>query len=132
MNPALGFLNQTFGGRAATDGSGDRFSYEKAAIAVNSNGDMLIGYRRNPYASVNPLFPEARYSLWRAGDSMPLGSALLHAGEGPATAKIDYTTAVVDPADDASFWVALPFAIAKGKYERVIAHIVPPIAAGMN
>jgi hypothetical protein len=120
-----GYLDRYFGRNAVDDAPGDRLSYEKIAIAVNKNGDMILGFRRNPFQSANPLFPEARYSVWYANETKQRRSNLLRKGDAPSTEKIDYTTAVVDPTDDRTFWVALPYAGSGGTYKTVVAKIVP-------
>jgi hypothetical protein len=125
QDPSAGYVDHIFGRNAPDDNPNDRISYETPSLAVNGHGDMLIGYRRNPFVSAAPLFPQARYSLWRASDAAPLGSRLLRQGDAPCTDKIDYTTVVVDSSDDSSFWAALPFADSVGHYNRVIGKITP-------
>jgi hypothetical protein len=122
---AKGFLDRFFGRNARSDAPGDRLSYEKISMAVNKNGDMFFGYRRNPFASANPLYPEARYTVWYANETKQRRSYLLRKGDAACTAKIDYTTAVVDPSDDKTFWVALPYADSTGAYRTVVAKISP-------
>lgn len=123
-NPADGYRDQIFGRNSPQDDPSDRFSYDRPSLAVNGNGDILIGYRRMPFASTPPLFPEARYSLWRVADSRPSPSALLHAGAAACTDQLDYTTTTVD-FNDSSFWVALPFANSSGHFDTAIGVIVP-------
>jgi hypothetical protein len=86
---------------------------------------MILGFRRNPFQSANPLYPEARFSLWYADETKQRRSYLLRKGDAACTAKVDYTTAAVDPADDHTFWVALPYASSSGSYRTVIAKIAP-------
>lgn len=128
-DPAKGFLERLFGRNASSDSAEDRISYERPSIAVNKNGDMLIGYGRYPFVSENTLYPEARYTLWYASEVKQRRSYLLQVGQGATTRTInlqlDYTTAVVDPADDTSFWVALPYVDSNGKYRTVFGKIVP-------
>jgi len=38
---------------------------------------------------------------------------------------LDYTTAVVDPSDDTTFWMALPYAGSSSGYRTVIGKVVP-------
>lgn len=124
-----GFFDQFFGRNAGSDSSGDRISYERPSIAVNKSGDMLFGYGRYPFVSEKTLYPEARYTLWYANEAKQRRSYLLREGEAATTRtindQIDYTTAVVDPADDTSFWVALPYVDSKGKYKTVVGKISP-------
>ena len=87
---------------------------------VDHKKDVILGL----------LPPEVRYTLWRHNESKQRSSALLQAGswqptwnydasaidsippETTPTAithayKLDYSTAVVDPVDDATFWTVL-------------------------
>jgi hypothetical protein len=106
-----------------------RLSYERPSIAVNKNGDMLFGYGRYPFMSEKTLHPEARYTLWYANEPKQRRSYLLREGEAANTrtvnTQIDYTTAVVDPVDDTSFWVALPFVNSNGGYRTIVGKISP-------
>lgn len=129
-NPAEGFIDHFFGLKATGDPAGSRVSYERPAVAVNGRGDMLFAYGRYPFSGPNPpLFPEARYTLWRAGAPKQLRSRLLKIGEAAAAEsvaeKLDYSTAVVDPSDDRSFWVAHTYANSGGGYRTVFGKITP-------
>ena len=123
--PTSAFLDLRFGRNALEDAPGDRISYVKPTLAVNEQGDMLFGYLRSPFVSAQALFPEARYSYWRAVESRPRRSWRLRQGEAPTApkAKIDYLTAVVDPTDDTTFWVALAYVRADGQYDTVLARV---------
>lgn len=124
-----GFLNWILERKATSDSPNDRVSYRFPAIAVNKRDDMLFGYGRLPFVSENPSFPlkpEARYTLWYSGEPKQRRSYLLREGDAVSSnASIDYTTAVVDPADDTTFWVALPYAGSNGKLKTVIGKISP-------
>ena len=74
---AKGFVNYLFGRNAPEDAPGDRVSYKNSSIAVNKDGDMLIGYSRLPFATAQPLFPEARYTFWKGLEASPRTSRLL-------------------------------------------------------
>lgn len=129
-NPAEGFIDWFFGLNATGDPPGSRVSYERPSVAVNRRGDMLFAYGRYPFSGPTPsLFPEARYTLWRAGEPKQLRSRLLKAGEAAASesiiSKLDYATAVVDPSDDKSFWVAHTYANSSGGYRTVFGKITP-------
>ena len=87
---------------------------------------MLFGYSRLPFVSENPLKPEARFTLWYSGEPKQRRSSLLQEGLADRSdAPVDYTTAVVDPADDTTFWVALPYAGSNGTLKTVIGKISP-------
>ncbi|HSX59580.1 MAG TPA: hypothetical protein VLF18_05230 [Tahibacter sp.] len=127
-NAADGYVEDHFGLRSLDDAPTDTISYEAPSMAVNASGDMLFGYGRYPFETLSPLFPEARYSLWRANLTLER-SALLQAGQGtcgetPAEA-VDYTTVDVDPVDGQSFWMALPFCNASNGYSTVIGRVTP-------
>jgi hypothetical protein len=124
-----GYLDHFFGRNTDSDSSGDLISYERPSMAVNKNGDMLFGYGRYPFKTEKTLNPEARYTLWYANEPKQRRSHLLQKGEAAnsrtVNTQIHYTTAVVDPTDDTSFWVALPFVDSNGKYQTVVAKISP-------
>jgi hypothetical protein len=125
---AKGFLDWFFGRNAPGDSSGSRISYEQPALAVNKNGDVLFAYGRYPFSPQNSLKPEARYTVWYANEAKQRRSRLLREGTAANSETInsalDYTTAVVDPSDDATFWMALPFADGNG-YKTVIGKVTP-------
>jgi len=128
-DPADGFIDHFFGLNATGDPPDSRVSYERPSVAVNGRGDMLFAYGRYPFSGPSPaLFPEARYSLWRAGEPKQLRSRVLKAGEAANSrsiiSKLDYSTAVVDPSDDKSFWVALTYNSTVG-YRTVFGKITP-------
>ena len=121
-----GFLDHAFGRNATSDAPGDRLSYAFPAVAVNKRGDMLFGYGRFPFISEKPFKPEARYSLWYSGETKQRRSFLLLEGKSVnSDTSIDYTTAVVDPSDDMTFWVALPYAESSTRLKTVVGKISP-------
>lgn len=126
---AAGYLDWYFGKNALEDAAGDKVSYQQPQVAVNAAGDMLFGYGRYPFATAQPLFPEARYSVWYAGEAKQRRSALLQAGSAasatPPQSALDYATAVIDPLDDRSFWMALPYAVTGGGYRTIIGRVTP-------
>ncbi|HEX6189155.1 MAG TPA: hypothetical protein VFZ40_13835 [Pyrinomonadaceae bacterium] len=123
-NPADGFLDRSFGLRAPGDPADSRINYNHPSMAVNAVGDMLFAYHREPFAGP-AIFPEARYTLWRMGEPTWHWSRVLKVGEGQANDKIDYTTAVVDPSDNRSFWVALPYGKSGGGYRTAFGKVKP-------
>ena len=124
-----GVDDHVFGKNAPTDAPGDLVTYEVPGTAVNKHGDAIYVYGRTGIVTAAPLFPEVRYSVWAHNQSSPRRSVLLRAGDyqpqwfydadptdsTPAETtktsithaylKIDYATAVVDPADDETFWI---------------------------
>ncbi|MEJ2196065.1 MAG: T9SS type A sorting domain-containing protein [Ignavibacteriaceae bacterium] len=90
------------------------------AIAVNSTGDMIVGFS----ASAPTIFPGAyyagRYSTDSPGTVNP--SVVVKAGVdfyertfgGARNRWGDYTGACVDPSDDLTFWVYNEYAITRG------------------
>jgi hypothetical protein len=126
-----------FGKNAPSDASNDLVSYDVPGVAVNKHGDAIYVYGRTGVVTAAPLFPEVRYTVWAHGENQPRRSALLQPGEyqpkwfydppdpseGPPTPpetvktsithailKVDYATAVIDPADDETFWVIHEYA----------------------
>jgi len=77
------------------------------SIAMNSAGDMAIGYS----ASSSTMYPAIRYTGRLATDplnSMTQGEGTLMAGTGAQTHTAarwgDYSMLAVDPSDDCTFW----------------------------
>ncbi len=77
------------------------------SVAMNSNGDMAIGYS----ASSSSMYPAIRYTGRLAADplnSMTQGEGTLMAGTGAQTHTAarwgDYNMLSVDPSDDCTFW----------------------------
>jgi hypothetical protein len=115
-----------------------------AATEAMRSGTERFVYGRTGVKTASPLPPEARYTLWRHDESKQRSSALLQAGswqptwnydasstdgippETTPTAithayKLDYSTAVVDPVDDTTFWVIHEYADgAKSNWVTVI------------
>jgi len=133
---AQGFLDWFFGRNALEDAPSDLVSYELPSMAVNKEGEMLFGYGRSPVQTQNPLMPEARYTLWYAGEAKQRRSHLLQAGSyqpvkdgAPINfyGKGDFTSTVVDPADDKTFWTALFYGDPSrpGAFKTVIGKVAP-------
>ena len=145
---AKGFLDFFFGRNALDDDPSDLVSYEVPALAVNADDDILIGYGRVEYETVNPLYPEVRYSVYYADGRGLARSRLLNVGDhmpydvksnqtqstitNPAR-RMDYSTAVVDPSDDRAIYYIGAYANgADGQnatnvdgYRTVVGKIVP-------
>jgi hypothetical protein len=79
------------------------------SIAMNSHGDMALGYSASN--GTNPsVFPSVFYTARHSGDppgQMTLGEGSIKDGTGSQTGSNrwgDYTAMVVDPTDDTTFW----------------------------
>ncbi len=140
---ARGFLDTFFGRNASDDDPNDLVSYERSAMSVTKNGDMVFVYGRTGIQTAQPLNPEARYSVMYAdsrglkrsrvlmkGDFIPMTT---WANETQPTTRtyfaastVDYTTASIDPKGDGSVWMAHEFADAsRGTYTMVIGRVTP-------
>jgi hypothetical protein len=125
-----GFLDFDYGVLAASDTVNWKFSYEQPSVAVNVNGDILVSFGRVPVNNLTPQ--EARYFIFRNATNNFEGSRLLKAGTSLLTTTytdattftavpyyhfgddnykdyIDFANAVVDPADDTTFWMTHEF-----------------------
>ena len=106
-----GYLEERFGTFNPNDPPGQITDYEWPSITANKDGHIVIVYRRK-----NPVFPEARYSVLLAGEQEPRPSTLLRKGDcNVGGGKLDFQTAVVDPADDQTVWMAAFFAADEDK-----------------
>ncbi|MCU0626408.1 MAG: hypothetical protein MUF21_07985 [Gemmatimonadaceae bacterium] len=123
-----GFLDDEFGGRATTEPSSARLSYEVPALAVTRDGHMVVVYGRVPVSGTGATAHEVRYSVWYADSRGLQHSRLLRAGQWLPTArldstwtaavpipyfgpqKLDHASASVDPVDDETVWMAHAFA----------------------
>jgi hypothetical protein len=138
---AAHIIDVTFGGMAAGDPADDLISYDVPHFALNVHGDALIAYGRTGVKPGSTLFPEVRYSVWKHGETGPRSSALLQAGgympteiqkneTVPTTQshayKLDYSTAVVDPADDTTVWFIHEYADGTTMYWKTIIGVVNP------
>jgi len=107
-------------------------SFDDPSIDVNNKGTILIGYHAELRNWNDPL-SVAHARVWLGG--VPSGTDLLvTAGTGssgtstckqPCRQKNDYTTTVVDPADDSSFWTVLPYTDT-GNVRTSITKLIPP------
>ncbi len=104
---------------------GDGLSYDNPSVDVNAGGGIMIGYHMEPFTTDGQ--PSAGGSFVSAGSQTP-SNAVVQAGVASictpsqfAGGKLsacrhtnDYTTTVVDPADDTGFWTALPYVDTNG------------------
>ena len=100
---------------------------------------MLVNYSR----SGPTIFPEIRYSVYRAKDSDIEASKLLQAGECPLggedakhasrpdedpVGRQDFSGSAVDPEDDRAIWFIQPYAAksstASGAYKLKVGRVV--------
>jgi len=96
--------------------SDSSISFDDPSLDVNNKGTILIGYHAEN-RDWNDRLSVARARVWPSG--VPPGKDVLvtqgtaSAGtlicKQPCRQKNDYATTVVDPADDLSFWTALPY-----------------------
>jgi hypothetical protein len=133
--PASGSINRRFGRNSQTPPADDPKAvvhYGVPSLAVNKNGDMLIGYTRSGKSA--GISPQARISAYYAAESDIRGSNLLQAGQGPYTQCSsskkdvvrwgDISGTCVDPIDDTTFWVANQYATAGGAYGIAIGKVL--------
>lgn len=138
---SAGFLDTFFGRNALEDDPDDLVSYELPAMTVTAAGHMAIAYGRVGVETKQTFLPECRYSviyadgrglyrsrLIRAGEYRPTS---IHKDESKATTTtyfdaLDYATATVDPADDATVWIAHFFPDSDAsRYKTVVARVKP-------
>jgi hypothetical protein len=112
-----GYLHDIFGFSNPGDPSGQIVDYDWPSITANKDGHIVIVYRRKQpietrgIAGVSRFEPEARYSVLLAGEQKARPSNLLRKGDCVVGGgKLDFQTAVVDPADDQTVWMAAFFA----------------------
>ena len=102
--------------RGRIDDRTNNFDFAYPSIAVNKNGDAMIGYSRfgaSQYASANYAFHAAADA---AGSNQ--GDTVLKAGEGPYFKDFgtndnrwgDYSNTAVDPANDTDLWTIQEYA----------------------
>lgn len=105
--PAVAQVGRVDDPRAGSDPTGRLFSYP--SLAVNKNGDVVVGFG----VHATDLFASAGFAARKAGDppNTMRGPTLLRVGEGayvteqqPGEHWSDYTSTVVDPLDDETFW----------------------------
>ncbi|HXB69159.1 MAG TPA: hypothetical protein VNY05_12995 [Candidatus Acidoferrales bacterium] len=149
---AGGIVDRFFGLNAGSDDPSDKVTYDTPGFAVNKQEDAIYTYGRTGVTTKNPLLPEVRYSVWLHGDEAQKRSTLLQEGsyrptwfydasatdsipaETVATSvthayKLDYSTAVVDPVDDHSFWFIHEYADGATKSWKTVIGVVDPTAA---
>ncbi len=88
-------------------GTSDGIHRWMGALAMDSGGDIALGYS----ASNATMFPGIRYSGRLVTDppgTLPQGEGTIIAGTGSQGSSSwgDYSTMVVDPTDDCTFWYA--------------------------
>jgi hypothetical protein len=113
------------------DNAGDGLWRWMAAVAVDQNGNMAIGYS----TSSDSIFPSIRYAGRLAGDppnNLGQGEAVMTVGGGDQTHPSgrwgDYSMTTVDPSDGLSFWVTneyYPMASSADWFTRVGKFQIP-------
>jgi uncharacterized repeat protein (TIGR01451 family) len=125
--------------RGRLDDPGGQASYAYPSLAVNRDGDMLIGFSR-----FSPTEYASAYYAFRAAADPPgtlRPERLLKAGEAPYYKTFgittnrwgDYSATQVDPADDLSFWTIQEYAAApvggSDQWGTWWGHVAPPNTA---
>jgi hypothetical protein len=133
---AAGYLDFAFGVHDADDGPQDRFDYERPALDVNKNGDVVIVYARRAVESAQEIDPEVRYSILYHGESRPRAGVLVKkgswfdvpdivGGEG-SEGGFDLAGAAIDPSDDRTVWITHAYADKSVHgYRQVVAAVAP-------
>jgi len=107
-------------------------SFDDPAIEVNKNGTILIGYHVELRDWNDPV-SIARARVWPGGTPPGIdllvtpgtSSGVTGTCTQPCRQKNDYTTVVIDPADDFSFWTVLPYTEV-GNVRTAITQVTPP------
>jgi hypothetical protein len=134
-------IQRTFGMRNVSDPPGALFSYAWPCLDVTKDGHMVINYTRTG----DTIFPEARYSIYRAGNpdispshqfqpgTFPVGvndPIFARGGTGKGLAgRLDNTGSAIDPSDDKTVWVIQAFAEkasdTEGQYRLAVQRVMP-------
>ncbi len=137
-------LDEGFGTRNPyDDGPTDVVHYGNPALEVNKDGDVAVVYTRSGRRSTKPVYPEARFSIFRQAGLDVLASRVLQAGDYPLgtnvpaekpIGQLDTGGAAVDPFDDRAIWMAHKYStqgvdgngvpiVAQGGYRLVVGKI---------
>lgn len=126
-----GFMEKAFGISGPGDKPGDMVNYDLPALTVNKNEDMVIVYNRSTGFG-STVLPEVRFSVFYHNESQPRPSAVLKRGDFQPKDKkgnddtIDLATAVVDPSDDLTVWMAHEYGDkASSAYKTIIGRVRP-------
>jgi len=129
-------IQRTFGKKSVSDPPNTLFSYGWPCLDVTTAGHMVLNYTRTG----DSIFPEARYSIYRAGDPDISPSHLFRAGAFPVgvddptasldlAGRLDNTGSAVDPADEKTVWVIQAFAEkasdTMGRYRLAVQKVTP-------
>jgi hypothetical protein len=97
------FLDRLFGPRDLLDAAGTVVYYGYPSVEVNKAGDVVVTYT----VAGNKNFLSTRYAVRPHGTTSFLPSAVLKAGQTPATQvfALDTSGASVDPVDDTGVWI---------------------------
>lgn len=132
--PAHGFSDVVVGGREPDDGPDDVLDYEKPALDVNGQGDVVVVYARKGFRTKVEVPPEVRYSILYHGEPKARPGLLIRKGSTMALpdindngkSGIDLAYAQVDPADDRTVWVTHAFADGRARWWRQVVAAVKP------
>jgi hypothetical protein len=133
-DPRQGYLDAVIGEREPDDAPGDFMDYEKPALDVNVNDDVVVVYSRKSFRSRVEVAPEVRYSILYHGEQKARPGLLLRRGTTGAVpdindngkSGIDLAYAQVDPADDRTIWVTHAWADARAKWWRQVIAATRP------
>lgn len=114
----------------------DIISCEVPAITVNKDGHMVILWCRAEIETNQPLYPEARYTVYYSDHRGKTNSKLLQKGYAYAidpdtskkirpTDRLDYQTVVIDPSDNLTVWMASEYTNKDGDYKMVVGRAKP-------
>lgn len=133
LSPAGAVLQR---GRVGSAGSATDYAYP--SIAVNALADVLIGY--STFSATQ--HPGAGYSFRMAGDAagtmrspvvLQAGAATYDkTGGSGANRWGDFSSTVVDPANDLDMWTLQEYAAAQDEWGTWWGHVVPPARADLG
>ncbi len=116
----------TFAPDANAPGLADDPHRFMGSIAMDSAGNIALGYAASTSNATFPVFPEVRYAGRLASDPLdllPHGEVTLQAGAGSQTGSQrygDYSAMQVDPVDGCTFWYTQEYIVAGGGWRTRI------------
>jgi uncharacterized repeat protein (TIGR01451 family) len=133
LSPAGAVLQR---GRIGSAGSATDYAYP--SIAVNALGDALVGY--STFSATQ--HPGAGYSFRMAGDAagtmrspvvlQPGAATYDKTGGSGANRWGDFSSTVVDPANDLDMWTLQEYVAAQDEWGTWWGHVVPPPRADLR
>jgi hypothetical protein len=129
-------IQRTFGKKNVSDPPTALFSYAWPCLDVTKDGNMVLNYTRTG----ETIFPEARFSVYRANDADISPSQQFRQGTFPVgvddppqsldpAGRLDNTGSAIDPTDDKTVWVIQAFAEKSnnttGRYRLAVQKVKP-------